>query len=86
MNLAFNKVPWTCHRLIKNEKLEKNHVAQTEPITNAIQGIRTEPSELILRKQEISHYDLFCELTTSSLIIGIQTGEITKLGWLIGLF
>jgi hypothetical protein len=32
------------------------------------------------------HTDLFYELVTSMLIRGIQMGEVSKLGWLIGLF
>jgi hypothetical protein len=36
--------------------------------------------------KDMSHHtDLLCELVTSMLIRGIQTGEISKLGWLIGL-
>jgi hypothetical protein len=31
------------------------------------------------------HTDLPCELLTSLLIRGIQMGEMSKLGWLIGL-
>jgi hypothetical protein len=31
------------------------------------------------------HTDLLCELETSLLIRGIQIGEMSKLGWLIGL-
>jgi hypothetical protein len=31
------------------------------------------------------HTDLLCELETSLLMKGIQTGEMSKLGWLIGL-
>jgi hypothetical protein len=31
------------------------------------------------------HTDLLCELETSLLMKGIQIGEITKLGWPIGL-
>jgi hypothetical protein len=32
------------------------------------------------------HTDLLCELLTSLLITGIQMGEVSKLGWQIGLF
>jgi hypothetical protein len=36
--------------------------------------------------KNLSHpTDLFCELVTSLLIRGIQMGEISKVGWLIGL-
>jgi hypothetical protein len=31
------------------------------------------------------HTDLLCELGTSLLMRGIQIGEMSKLGWLIGL-
>jgi hypothetical protein len=31
------------------------------------------------------HTDLLCELETSLLMRGIQKGEMSKLGWLIGL-
>jgi hypothetical protein len=31
------------------------------------------------------HTDLLCELQTSLLLTGIEVGEISKLGWLIGL-
>jgi hypothetical protein len=31
------------------------------------------------------HTDLLCELVTSLLIRGIQMGEMSRLGWLIGL-
>jgi hypothetical protein len=31
------------------------------------------------------HTDLLCELVTSFLMRGIQIGEMSKLGWLIGL-
>jgi hypothetical protein len=31
------------------------------------------------------HTDLLCEVETSLLIRGIQIGEMSKLGWLIGL-
>jgi ABC-type Fe3+-siderophore transport system permease subunit len=31
------------------------------------------------------HADLLCEMVTSLLIRGIQMGEMSKLGWLIGL-
>jgi hypothetical protein len=31
------------------------------------------------------HTDLLCELETSLLMTGIQIGEMSKLGWLIGL-
>jgi hypothetical protein len=31
------------------------------------------------------HTDLLCELVASSLIRGIQMGQISKLGWLVGL-
>jgi hypothetical protein len=31
------------------------------------------------------HTDLLCELVNSLLIRGIQLGEMSKLGWLIGL-
>jgi hypothetical protein len=31
------------------------------------------------------HVNLLCELLTSWLIRGIQMGEMSKLGWLIGL-
>jgi hypothetical protein len=31
------------------------------------------------------HTDLLCELETSLLMRGIQMGEMSKLGWLIGL-
>jgi hypothetical protein len=31
------------------------------------------------------HTDLLCESVTSLLIRGIQMGEMSKLGWLIGL-
>jgi hypothetical protein len=31
------------------------------------------------------HTDLLCELETSLLMRGIQIGEMSKLGWLIGL-
>jgi hypothetical protein len=31
------------------------------------------------------HTDLLCELETSLLMRGIQIGEMSKLGWMIGL-
>jgi hypothetical protein len=31
------------------------------------------------------HADLLCELLTSMLMWGIQMGDISELGWLIGL-
>jgi hypothetical protein len=31
------------------------------------------------------HTDLLCEIGTSLLMRGIQIGEMSKLGWLIGL-
>jgi hypothetical protein len=36
--------------------------------------------------KNLSHYtDLLCELVTSLLIRGIQMGEMSELGWMIGL-
>jgi hypothetical protein len=36
-------------------------------------------------KNRSRHTDLLCELETPLLIRGIQIGEISELGWLIGL-
>jgi hypothetical protein len=38
-----------------------------------------------MSKNLADHTDLPCELLTSLLIRGIQMGEMSKLGWLIGL-
>jgi hypothetical protein len=53
------------------------------PIAIAICGMRTEHGILGLNLS--CHSDLF-ESATSSLIRGIQMGQMSKLGWLIGLF
>jgi hypothetical protein len=35
--------------------------------------------------KNLSYHTDFCELVTSLLIRGIQMGEMSKLGWMIGL-
>jgi hypothetical protein len=56
-------------------------------ITSAIYGVKIEQRFSLLKpeKNKSDYSNLPCELLTSSQIRGIQIGEISKLGWLIGL-
>jgi hypothetical protein len=38
-----------------------------------------------VKEESNNHTDLHFDLLTSSLIIGVHMGEISKLGWLMGL-
>jgi hypothetical protein len=55
------------------------------PTASAICGVKPEHSRLKPYGNLSHHADLICELVTSLLIRGIQMGEMSKSGWLIGL-
>jgi hypothetical protein len=54
------------------------------PTASAICGVKPEHSRLKSYRNLSRNTDLLSELVTSLLIRGIQVGEMSKLGWLIG--
>jgi hypothetical protein len=65
----------------------RGELARTVPTARVIRGVIPDSllSYLIETNEHLSRQiDLLCVMLTSLLIMGIQMGEMSKLGWLIG--